>query len=266
MTVEQATAAIQRAAPGFAPEYGLVLGSGLGVLADDIEDAVAIDYAAIPGFPAAGVAGHGGTLVLGKLAGRRVACMQGRAHYYEHGQADAMKVPVRTLKALGCETLVLTNAAGSLNPDAGPGSVVMITDHINFSGRDPLIGEDGTERFVSLSALYDPDVRQALRASADRVGEPMFEGVYVWFSGPSFETPAEIRAARILGGDVVGMSTVPEAILGRHCGLKVAVLSNITNLAAGMSDEVLSHGQTMAMAGEGARKIARILVDYLAHA
>ncbi len=266
MTVEQATAAIQGAAPGFAPEFGMVLGSGLGVLADDIADAVRIDYTAIPGFPEAGVEGHGGTLVLGTLAGRRVACMQGRAHYYEHGDAEAMKVPVRTLKALGCETLIVTNAAGSLNPEAGPGSAMAITDHIDFGGRNPLIGEQGTERFVSLSDAYDPEIRAALQAAAERVGEPLFEGVYVWFSGPSFETPAEIKAARILGGDVVGMSTVPEVILARHCGLKVAAISNITNLAAGMSDEVLSHGQTMAMADEGARKIARILMGFLAHA
>ena len=266
MSVDAAVAAIQAAAPGFTPAYGLVLGSGLGVLADDVADAVRVDYGAIPGFPEAGVAGHGGTLVLGTLAGQAVACMQGRAHYYEHGQADAMKVPVRTLKALGCETLILTNAAGSLNPDAGPGSAMLITDHINFSGSHPLIGEQGNERFVSLSDVYDGATRDALKAAAERVGETLFEGVYIWFSGPSFETPAEIRASRILGADAVGMSTVPEAILARHCGLKVAAISNVTNLAAGMSDEELSHAQTMAMAEEGARKIARILRDFLAHA
>ncbi len=261
--VAAAVAAIQAAAPGFVPEFGLVLGSGLGGLAEQLDDAVAVDYGDLPGFPAAGVAGHGGTLFLGKLTGRGVACLQGRAHYYESGHADAMKVPVRTLKALGAETLILTNAAGSLRPEMGPGSAMLLTDHINFSGSHPLIGEQGNERFVSLSEVYAKDLRDGLIAAAERAGETLHQGVYIWFSGPSFETPAEIRASRVLGADAVGMSTVPEAILALHCGLKVAAISNITNLAAGLSDEELSHAQTMAMAGEGAARISRILVAFL---
>jgi len=210
------------------------------------------------------VAGHGGDLLLGHLGGQPVACLRGRAHYYEHGQADAMKVPVRVLRGAGCGILFLTNAAGSTRPDMGPGSLMMLTDHINFSGNHPLIGETGNDRFVSLSEVYDGKLRQGLKAAAGSLNMVLHEGVYMWFSGPSFETPAEIRAAQILGADGVGMSTVPEAILARHCGMRVVAVSNITNLAAGLSEEELSHEMTLEMAKVGAAALAELVPAFLA--
>lgn len=255
---------IRAAKPGFEPRVGLVLGSGLGSLADGIEDATVVDYQDLPGFPLPSVASHGGTLVLGTLAGVPVACLRGRAHYYEAGAADVMKTPVRAVGRAGCDILMLTNAAGSLREEAGPGSLMLITDHINFSGTHPLIGETGDERFVDLGEAYDPELRRRLLRAAGDVDIPLHRGVYMWFSGPSFETPAEIRAARVLGADAIGMSTVPEVILARHAGLRVAAISNITNLAAGLSDEALSHERTMAMAGEGGRKLVRLIEAFLA--
>ncbi len=261
--VFQAVERIAAACPGLKPRVGLVLGSGIGPLADDVADAVALSYTEIPGFPVPSVAGHGGDLVLGKLGGVDVACMRGRAHYYEgHGPA-VMRTPVRTLQALGCEILILTNAAGSLRVEAGAGSLMLITDHINFSGSHPLIGETGNERFVALGDAYDVALRRELLATAGELGLTLHEGVYMWFSGPSFETPAEIRAAGILGADAVGMSTVPEVILARHCGMRVAAISNITNLAAGLSEEALSHEATMAMADKGAESLTRLLTGFL---
>ena len=261
--VVQAVERITAASAGLRPRVGMVLGSGIGPLADDIVDAVTLPYAEIPDFPVPSVAGHGGDLVLGKLGGVDVACMRGRGHYYEgHGPA-VMRTPVRTLKALGCEILILTNAAGSLRTDAGAGSLMLITDHINFSGTHPLIGETGNERFVALGDAYDAELRRGLLTTAAELGLTLHEGVYMWFSGPSFETPAEICAAGILGADAVGMSTVPEVILARHCGLRVAAISNITNLAAGLSEETLSHDMTMAMADKGAESLTRLLTGYL---
>jgi purine-nucleoside phosphorylase len=231
-----------------APKVGLVLGSGLGPLADEVENAVSIPYGDLPGWPKPGIAGHGGRLVVGALEGVEVAVLQGRAHYYEHADASVMRTPIETLKAVGAEKLILTNAAGSLNMAAGPGSVVMITDHINFSGSNPLFHDAGNERFVDLKNAYDPAFRASFRAAATRASVPLHEGVYMWFSGPSFETPAEIRAAGILGAHLVGMSTVPEVILCRRLGLRCAALSAVTNYAAGLSDEALSHEHTQAMA------------------
>lgn len=254
---------IQEKAPGFTPHVGIILGSGLGDFADAVQDATIIPYDDLPGFPEAGVAGHAGRLVLGTVGKTRVAVCQGRAHYYEHGDAGAMKETVRSLKAIGCETLILTNAAGSLNADAGPGSVMLIGDHINFAAASPLFGEKGNDRFVDLSAAYDADIREKLLTIADDLGIALPEGVYMWFCGPHFETPAEIRAAGILGANAVGMSTVPEVILARQAGMKVAAMSIITNMAAGMSETALSHEQTMEQAAEGARKVIRLLTAYL---
>lgn len=254
---------IQRAKPSFEPRVGLVLGSGLGDLADAIEDATTIGYGDLPGFPLPSVASHGGTLVLGTLAGVPVACLRGRAHYYEDGTPDVMKTPVRTLRRAGCDILLLTNAAGSLREEAGPGSLMLIIDHINFSGTHPLIGETGDERFIDMSEAYDPELRRRLLRVAEDRDITLHRGVYMWFSGPSFETPAEIRAARVLGADAIGMSTVPEVILARHAGLRVAAIANLTNFAAGLSDEALSHERIMAMAGEGGRKLARLIDAFL---
>ena len=240
------------------PAYGMVLGSGLGHIADQV-DGVAIDYADLPGFPHAGVSGHNPKLVIGDLEGCRVAIFGGRAHYYESGRGDAMRLPLEVLKALGGERLILTNAAGSMHPDLDPGDLMLLSDHINFSGLNPLIGEKTDARFVPMTQAHDPDLRAALKAAALAEDIPLMEGVYAWYSGPSFETPAEIRAIRILGADAVGMSTVPEVILARFLGLKVAAISTITNKAAGLSDEQISHEHTKAMAPLGAAKLERIL-------
>jgi purine-nucleoside phosphorylase len=252
-----------RAKAGAAPVHaGLILGSGLGHLAEAV-DGVAIDYADLPGFPHAGVSGHNPKLVIGTLERTRVAVLGGRAHYYEKGDAAVMRLPLEVLKALGADRLILTNAAGSFRADIPPGELMLISDHINFSGRNPLIGEPTDARFVNMTDAYDPAMRQALAAAAAAEGIALKDGVYAWYSGPSFETPAEIRALKTLGADAVGMSTVPEVILARFLGLRVAAVSTITNMAAGMSAEVLSHEHTKAMAPLGAAKLERVLRHYL---
>ncbi|MCW5744800.1 MAG: purine-nucleoside phosphorylase, partial [Alphaproteobacteria bacterium] len=214
--VQQCLALIRARAPGFSPRTGVVLGSGLGGLADEVQAVVTLPYGTLPGFPQPSVGGHAGRLVLGRLAGAAVALLHGRAHYYETGRADAMKVPVRTLAALGCEMLLLTNAAGSLRREMVPGSVMLVADHINFTGVSPLFGETGDSRFVDMVDAYDPGLRRRLHDVAKAAGVTLHEGVYIWFAGPSFETPAEIRAAGRLGADAVGMSTVPEVVVARH--------------------------------------------------
>ncbi|MCX7364328.1 MAG: purine-nucleoside phosphorylase [Alphaproteobacteria bacterium] len=243
----------------FKPRVAVVLGSGLGGFADDVDAVETIPYGDLPGFPTLGVGSHVGRLVLGHVGPTKVAVLQGRAHYYERGRADEMKGAIRALAAAGCETLLLTNAAGSLRLDMGPGAVMAISDHINFTGVNPLFGDTGDSRFVDMVDAYDPKLRVALRAAGDDV----HEGVYIWFSGPSFETPAEIRAARTLGADAVGMSTVPETILARQAGMKVAGLSLMTNYAAGLGGESLSHEQTLTVANEAAGKVRRLLRTFL---
>lgn len=244
---------------GAAPvKLGLILGSGLGHLAGAVEG-VAIPYGDLPGFPHVGVSGHNPNLVIGDLEGVRVAVFGAREHYYENGNPAAMRLPLTVLKALGAEALIATNAAGSLRADIRPGDLMLLADHINFSGLNPLIGEKTDARFVPMTTAHDADLRASLRASAQAVGVALPEGVYAWYSGPSFETPAEIRAIKILGGDAVGMSTVPEVILARFLGLRVAAISSITNMAAGMSDEQISHEHTKAMAPLGAAKLEQVL-------
>jgi inosine/guanosine/xanthosine phosphorylase family protein len=243
-------------------EVGLVLGSGLGALAEDVVDAVAVPYGELPGFPVGSVAGHAGRLVLGSLAGARVAVLQGRAHLYEGIAPALIREPIRALRALGARTVVLTNAAGSLRPEVGPGRLMAIADHINLTGANPLIGpndDDVGPRFPSLRDAYDPALRAVLHAAARRAGLRLAEGVYLAVAGPTFETPAEIRAFRTLGADAVGMSTVPETIVARHAGLRVVAVSVITNLAEGLADDVLSHEQTLTTAAAAADDL-RVLV------
>ncbi len=259
----EALAATIRARAGDAPvRLGLILGSGLGHLAGAVEG-VAIPYADLPGFPHVGVSGHNPNLVIGDLEGVRVAVFGAREHYYESGNPAAMRLPLETLRALGADHLIVTNAAGSLRPDIRPGDLMLLSDHINFSGLNPLIGEKTDARFVPMGDAHDPAIRAALRASAEAEGVALPEGVYAWYSGPSFETPAEIRAIRTLGGDAVGMSTVPEVILSRFLHLRVAAISTVTNMAAGLSDEKISHEHTKAMAPLGAAKLERVLRHYL---
>ena len=248
---------------GTAPiRLGLILGSGLGHLAHAV-DGVAIPYSDLPGFPHVGVSGHNPNLHIGMLEGVRVAVFGAREHYYENGNPSAMRPALELLKALGADQLIVTNAAGSLRPDIKPGDLMLLNDHINFSGLNPLIGEKTDARFVPMTTAHDPDLRAALRAAAQAADVALPEGVYAWYSGPSFETPAEIRAVKILGGDAVGMSTVPEVILARFLGLRVSAISTITNMAAGMSNENISHEHTKAMAPLGAAKLEKILRHYL---
>ena len=242
---------------------GIILGSGLGGLADHVAEAVAIPYASLPGFPISTVSSHRNELICGWLEGVAVVCFSGREHYYENGNPAAMRAPIATLAALGADTLIMTNAAGSLRSEVGPGEAMLITDHINFSGGNPLFGVQGDERFVGMTAAYDPELRAALLGAAEREGIALTTGVYMWFSGPSFETPAEIRMARLAGANAVGMSTVPEVILGRYFGLRCAAASAIVNFAAGMTGAEISHEETKALAPLGAAKLERIIQRYL---
>jgi purine-nucleoside phosphorylase len=261
--INDVLALIADKARGFKPRIGLVLGSGMGDFVDEVERQIAFPYGELPGFPKTHVVGHPGRLVLGWVGPTPVAVLQGRSHFYEHGDAATMKLPIQTLAALGCEALVVTNAGGSLRGDWGPGSVVMIADHISLTQISPLFNETGNQRFVDMVDAYDPAMRRGLAATAKELGMPLPEGVYVWFSGPQFETPAEVRAARILGGDIVGMSTAPDVILARHAGMKAVGFSIITNFGAGMTDEVFSHEHTMEQAGVAAAKLGELLAAYL---
>jgi xanthosine phosphorylase len=251
---------------GFAPRLGLMLGSGLGALAERLDDRVEIPYRELPGFHVGGLAGHAGALVLGRLAGQPVVIFSGRWHVYEGIDGRAITRPIRTLKTLGAEILVLTNAAGSLRPEAGPGSLVCLSDHINLMGFNPLVGPNEDEvgpRFPSLRDAYDPELRARLHAAADALGTELHDGVYLAVTGPAFETPAEIRAFRTLGADLVGMSTVPEVIAARHAGLRVAAVSAVTNLAEGMGGEELSHDQTLRVAKQGAAQLGPVLERFV---
>lgn len=255
---------IAAAKPGFKPKVGVILGSGLGPMAEDVVDAAGIDYRDLPGFPQPSVEGHAGRLSLGKIGETPVAVLQGRSHFYEHGRADAMKVPVRTLHAIGCEALILTNAGGSLDSAMGPGSVMLISDHINLVQSSPLYDESESNRFVDMVGAYDAGLQQRARDAAQAVGVTLHEGVYVWFSGPHFETPAEVKFARLIGGAAAGMSTVPEVILARQAGMKVAGFSIITNLGAGMSGDPMSHEHTMRVAAGAAVALRRLLKRMIA--
>ena len=235
------------------PDLALVLGSGLGGLADRIEDPVYIPYGQIPHFPVSTAPGHAGRFVFGRLSGRMVLCMQGRFHYYEGHDMAAIALPVRVLKALGCRALVLTNAAGGVNWDFSVGDFMLITDHINFMGANPLRGENDDvigPRFCDMTHVYTPEFQQTARQVAAQQGITLREGVYLGYMGPSFETPAEIRAFRTLGADAVGMSTVPEAIAASHCGLPVLGVSLITNMAAGMAGKRLSGDEVIEIANQ----------------
>jgi purine-nucleoside phosphorylase len=248
---------------GLMPRVAVVLGSGLGSLVDEVEQPIKIPYADLPGFPQSHVSGHAGQLVAGYMAGEPVLLLAGRVHYYESGDAAAMRPVIEALAGIGIRALILTNAAGSVRDDMAPGSVMQIKDHINYSGMNPLIGEESDKRFVGMTSAYDHDLTLAMRNAAIRATIPLFSGVYMWFSGPSFETPAEIRMARVLGADAVGMSTVPEVILARFYGLRVAAASVITNYGAGMTGDELSHDETKDMAPIGGRRLAAILREMI---
>ena len=244
---------------GRTPRIAVVLGSGWGGLTQQVEDPVEVSYGELPAFARATVGGHAGRVVLGRLGTQQVALLDGRRHPYEGGRADGMNGAIRTLAGLGVQTLVLTNAAGSLDPAIRPGELMLITDHLNLTQRSPLWDEGDDRRFVDMTDAYDPALRaQALIASADQ-GVVLHEGVYAWVMGPQFETPAEIRMLRLLGAQAVGMSTVPETIAARHAGLRVLGLSLMTNLAAGMSTQALSHAQTLSQASAASERACKAL-------
>jgi xanthosine phosphorylase len=263
--VSAAGEVLARRAPA-PPRVGVVLGSGLGAVADAVRDAVVVSYDELPGFPRPTVEGHLGRVVLGDIAGVPVAVLQGRAHLYEGGDVAALRAPVRALRTAGAEILVLTNAAGSLRPEMGPGSLMAITDHINMTGMNVLMGPNDDAvgpRFPPMRDAYDPALLDDRGAAAREAGVSLARGVYLAVSGPSFETAAEIRAFRTLGADAVGMSTVHETLIARHCGLRVAAISVITNLAEGLSAEPLSHAQTLRDAERASGDLARLLLGFV---
>jgi purine-nucleoside phosphorylase len=230
------------------PELGLILGSGLGVLAELIEEAVVLPYAEIPHFPVSTVFGHAGELVIGKVGGKNVVLMKGRFHMYEGYSAEEVSFPVRVMKALGIQTLIVTNAAGGVNKSFNVGDLMVINDHINFTSRSPLIGHNDDSlgvRFPDMSEAYSRKLRNLAHEVAARQGLTLRDGVYIGLLGPSFETPAEIRMVRILGADTVGMSTVSEVTVARHSGIEVLGFSCVTNMAAGILDQALSHEEVM---------------------
>lgn len=232
----------------YKPEIGLILGSGLGSLADAIEDAEYYNYADIPNFPTSTVEGHAGRLVIGKLGNKQVVAMQGRFHYYEGYTQQEITFPVRVMKALGVNTIVVTNAAGGANTNFKPGDLMLIKDHINLSGNNPLIGKNDQRlgpRFPDMSSAYTPKYIDVVKECANKLNIELQEGVYAFFSGPTYETPAEVKMARILGADAVGMSTAPEVIVASHSGMEVIGISCITNMAAGILDQPLDHEEVI---------------------
>ena len=244
-------------------EIGVILGSGLGDYAQAIEDAKYIDYKDIPGFPVSTAPGHAGRWWTGTLHGKRVCMMQGRFHAYEGYDLSEVTMPVRVMALLGVKTLIVTNAAGGVNLDFTPGDLMILTDCINFSGKNPLTGPNLDQfgpRFPDMSRCYDRELIALCQGQADRLGIPVRQGVYMWFNGPCYETPAEIRLARVVGADAVGMSTVPETIVARHCGLRVLGVSCITNMAAGILDQPLCHEEVTEVANR-VRTTFRSLLD-----
>lgn len=264
--IEESAALIRARAGGLHPKIAVVLGSGLGAVADLLREEASIAYADLPGFSPASVSGHEGALKIGTVSGVPVFYLKGRTHLYEGVGADPIKATIRTLKTLGVETLVLTNACGGLHEDLQPGSIMLISDHINRMGSNPLTGPNDEEwgpRFPSQEDAWNPGLRRLMLAGAAQNGVRLTEGVYSAHLGPTFETPAEVRAARIMGADAVGMSTVPENIIARHCDMACVGLAVIVNRAAGMGFEKPSHEQTLIGARMAERDMATIIKSFI---
>jgi purine-nucleoside phosphorylase len=248
------------------PEVGLILGSGLGVLADSIEEAVTVHYSDIPHFPVSTVEGHAGELLLGKIGGRPVLLMKGRFHMYEGYEGETVTFPIRVMKALGIKTLLVTNAAGGVNTSYEPGDLMLISDHLNMTGGNPLIGPNQKElgvRFPDMSEAYSKRLRGKAKEIAGQQGLKLQEGVYAGLLGPSYETPAEIRMLRVLGSDAVGMSTVSEVIIARHSGIEVLGISCISNMAAGILDQPLSHEEVMETTDRVKQRFLKFVIELI---
>ena len=256
-----------RARSSLVPEVAIILGSGLGGLADELEDAVAIPFAELPGWPAATAPGHVGRLLLGRLAGRPAVLLQGRFHMYEGNDPGLVIQPVLLFNRLGARVVVLTNAAGGLNPAWGPGTLMVIRDHINLTARNPLIGPNADAigpRFPDLTEAWSARLRERLHAAGAAEGVTLEDGIYIGLAGPNYETPAEVRMLAALGGDAVGMSTVLECIAARWAGLEVCGVSLVTNAGAGYTDEVLTHEEVLAAGAEAGPRLARVIRRFIA--
>jgi xanthosine phosphorylase len=263
--LDDAMLVIRKYAPNFQAKVGMILGSGLANLSDEILNPITIPYQAF-GLTSGSIQGHASLLVLGHLNDIPIVCMKGRLHMYEGVPYEALCILVRVVRNLGARTLITTASAGSLLPEVGPGELMMITDHINNLPGNPLVGlndESIGPRFVSMANAYNSDLNEVMRQSAKKLNIPLHEGVYISTLGPSFETPAEIRAFKTLGADAVGMSVVPEVIIARHCGLQVVGLLAITNLAEGLSDEKLTHENTLANGAICARKLSKLIPEFV---
>jgi len=250
----------------FAPKIGIILGSGLSSLAEQMTGVTTIPYQAIPGLQVGSVAGHASLLAMGKLNDVDIVCFRGRLHLYEGATYEEIRTLVLIARHLGCTGLVITGAVGSLRPEVGPGELMMITDHINFQPGNPMVGPNNESvgpRFFGMEDAYNPGMQEAMETAGNRLGIKVHKGVYISTLGPSFETPAEIRAFKIWGADVVGMSVVPEVIAARHCGLKVACVAAITNAAAGMSNEKITHEGTLHFGELAARKMTKLIPEFI---
>lgn len=258
---------IKQKTGGCLPEFGIILGSGLGALAEQIEHRHVFPYQDLPGFPICHVEGHKGELSIGWLNKKPVVCLQGRGHLYEGCNTEQICTYVRTLKLLGCHSVIITGAVGSLWPEIRPGQLILLSNHLNFQGVNPLVGINDPEfgpRFPDMSEVYDKPFRRQMEKIGHDLSIPLAEGIYISVLGPSFETSAEIHAFRILGADVIGMSVVPEVIVARHCGLKVIGLTVVVNLAAGLTNVPLSHEETIFMAQQSSHKMIQLIKSFIA--
>jgi xanthosine phosphorylase len=266
VTMQETMSVIRKYAPNFVPKAGIILGSGLGALADQLTNKITIPYQAIPGLHSGGVQGHASLLEMGYLNDVPIVCLKGRLHVYEGASYESIRTLVRIVRQLGAHSLIVTGAAGSLRPEVGPGEIMLLNDHINFHPSNPLVGPNDESigpRFVSLENAYDEGLRFMMSGVAKRLNIDLPEGVYISLLGPNFETPAEIRAYRILGADAVGMSVVPEVLVARHCGMRVLGLAAITNLAVGMSTEKVTHDGTLHYGALTARKMIKLIPEFI---
>ncbi len=265
-SVEKISKQISEKIGGERPQIAIILGSGLGNFADNIENPITIPYEEIEGFPRSTVQGHEGSLIYGTIAGKKIICMKGRLHLYEGHPASKIALVVHVFKHLGAETMIATNAAGSLREDCPPGSLVLINDHINISFANPMMGENDDSlgpRFFDMTQTYSKDMREKMHVAAKKEGIELPEGVYMMVPGPNFETPAEIRAYRTLGADVIAMSLVPEVIAAVHANMKIIGISSVVNYAAGMTQNQLSHNETLEQANLISGKLQSLLISFI---